>query len=130
MDFVSPLFSPSWRIQQVIKPIEDQKLDAALRLLRHLRSMQVDQTNFIRKQPHLTLDLRAKLVEWMLVVGTNRYLDPETQFLAVHLFDGHLSRMPVKAYVAFSLSSLSLDEQSVQCPLPPSPPPLALCLQG
>jgi hypothetical protein len=113
------------RIHKVIMPVEQQKMDATLRYLRHLRSVQEDHVNWMRngKQPHLTVDLRSRVVEWMLIVGTNRSFGSETLFLAVNLFDAYLSRVSIKAYVVPIVPLSDATRNALQRPHSPPPPP-------
>lgn len=71
---------------------------------------------YMARQPHVTHDLRAVLVDWMFEVALVYRFQPRTLFVAVSLVDRFLSRMKIQlemlqlAGVACMLLAAKLDE--------------------
>ena len=51
---------------------------------------------YMERQPHIIVEYRAKVIDWLVDVGAKYQFCPETLYLAVNIFDRYLEKMVVK----------------------------------
>jgi len=88
-------FGPKNPDKDSLEGFGDYRVD----VYQYLRSREVHRIPkpyFIKKQPHITSDMRSILVDWLIEVALEYNLEDDTLYLAVGLVDRFLSRYCVK----------------------------------